>query len=219
MELFLTLFSIWFLWVIISPSIVILLDFDLISLPSFIVYSLGYQWAWSFNLILPNLSLNNLIFLNTFNIFNFDHYVVSSFSFTSLYSSIYYLSDSSITRSSFSSFSSFSLDSLYSNNTNILSGSNGINSNNICAPYYLFDINRYLILPLWSTLKIFVFSFDVIHSLGFYSFGIKIDAIPGRINLSSTLRGLMKGEHRGFCFELCGQGHSSMLMVSILLIV
>jgi len=35
-----------------------------------------------------------------------------------------------------------------------------------------------------------------------YCFGIKIDAIPGRINLASTLRSLFKGEHRGFCFEL-----------------
>ena len=62
-----------------------------------------------------------------------------------------------------------------------------------------------------------VFSFDVIHSLGFYCFGIKIDAIPARINLGSTLRSLFKGEHRGFCFELCGQGHSSMLIVGLCL--
>ena len=48
-------------------------------------------------------------------------------------------------------------------------------------------------------------------------FGIKIDAIPGRINLASTLRSLFKGEHRGFCFELCGQGHSSMLIVGLIL--
>ena len=57
----------------------------------------------------------------------------------------------------------------------------------------------------------------MIHSLGFYCFGIKIDAIPGRINLASTLRSLFKGEHRGFCFELCGQGHSSMLIVGLIL--
>ena len=50
MEFFLTLFSLWFLWLIISPSLIILLEFDLILIPSFIIYSLGYQWAWSFNL-------------------------------------------------------------------------------------------------------------------------------------------------------------------------
>ena len=47
-------------------------------------------------------------------------------------------------------------------------------------------------------------------SIDVYCFGIKIDAIPGRINLASTLRSLFKGEHRGFCFELCGQGHSTL---------
>ena len=59
----------------------------------------------------------------------------------------------------------------------------------------------------------------MIHSLGFYSFGIKIDAIPGRINLVSTLRSINKGEHRGFCFELCGQGHFTMLLVGLILFI
>ena len=37
MEFFLTLFSLWFLWLIISPSLIILLEFDLILIPSFII--------------------------------------------------------------------------------------------------------------------------------------------------------------------------------------
>jgi hypothetical protein len=55
----------------------------------------------------------------------------------------------------------------------------------------------------------------VIHAIGFYSTGIKIDAIPGRINLASTLRSLFKGEHRGFRFESCGQGHAATLIVGL----
>ena len=62
-----------------------------------------------------------------------------------------------------------------------------------------------------------IYSFDVIHTLGFYSWGIKIDAIPGRINSASILRLLWKGEFRGKCFELRGQGHLSMLVQSIAL--
>ena len=57
--------------------------------------------------------------------------------------------------------------------------------------------------------------FDVIHCLGLYSFGIKIDGIPGHIHLASTLRSLFKGEHRGYRFELCGQGHSPTLISGI----
>ena len=57
-----------------------------------------------------------------------------------------------------------------------------------------------------------MFSYDVIHSLGIYSFGIKIDAIPGRFNFTSTIRTLTKGAHYGYCYELCGHGHSSTLI-------
>jgi len=46
-----------------------------------------------------------------------------------------------------------------------------------------------------------------------------MDAIPGRFNVTSTIRTLIKGEHRGFCYELCGFGHSSMLIVGMVLSV
>ncbi len=82
---------------------------------------------------------------------------------------------------------------------------------------YLFEISQYILLPIYSFIRLFVYSFDVIHTLGFYSWGIKIDAIPGRINLANTLRLLWKGEYRGKCFELCGQGHLSMIINSLVL--
>jgi len=80
---------------------------------------------------------------------------------------------------------------------------------------YLDSFNNELLLPLYSTIRFYVFSYDVIHSFGIYSFGIKIDAIPGRFNVTSTIRTLIKGEHKGFCYELCGYGHSSMLIVGL----
>ena len=55
----------------------------------------------------------------------------------------------------------------------------------------------------------------MIHSFGSYSSGIKIDTIPGRINVAATLRALIKGEHRGFRFESRGQGHSSTLLLGL----
>jgi len=81
---------------------------------------------------------------------------------------------------------------------------------------YLFEVNAYLVIPLWSCIKIYCFSLDVIHSLSLYSFGFKIDAIPGRINLTSSLRSLVKGVNRGFCYELCGEQHTTMLNTWIL---
>ncbi len=38
-----TLFSFLFLVIIISPALIVLLDFDIIIIPSFIIYSLGLQ--------------------------------------------------------------------------------------------------------------------------------------------------------------------------------
>jgi len=65
-----TLFSLLFLIIIISPALIILLDFDLIILPSFIIYSLGLQWAWQFNIVfLPiNIGFNSYC----------DHYIIST---------------------------------------------------------------------------------------------------------------------------------------------
>ena len=81
----------------------------------------------------------------------------------------------------------------------------------------MIDFNRIIIISVFSNFRINVFTFDVIHCLGLYSFGIKIDGIPGRINLTNILRSMFKGEYNGFCFELCGQGHSSMLINGIIL--
>ncbi len=87
----------------------------------------------------------------------------------------------------------------------------------IKLPFYLWDINTYILAPIYSFIRLFLYSFDVIHTLGFYSWGIKIDAIPGRINLTTTLRLLWKGEYRGKCFESCGQGHLSMILISLII--
>lgn len=77
---------------------------------------------------------------------------------------------------------------------------------------YLASTNELLILPLLSTIRYYVFSYDVIHSLSIYSFGIKVDAIPTRFNTTGTVRTLIKGKHRGLCYELCGLGHNTMLI-------
>ena len=84
--------------------------------------------------------------------------------------------------------------------------------------FYLSDVNAYSLIPLRSTIKVSVVPIDVIHPLGFYSFGIKIDAIPGRINPASSSRSLNKGENRGFRSESRGQGHSTMLLISMVLL-
>jgi heme/copper-type cytochrome/quinol oxidase subunit 2 len=228
-----TLFSLLFLIIIISPALIILLDFDLIILPTINIYSLGLQWAWQFNIIfLPiNIGFNSYC----------DHYIISSNnSIINFNSSLCYLrffvynwslNDCWLNYFSINSFLLL-LGYLPINTSHWLSfdywlltihqpltSNTIINDNNynliIKLPFYLWDINSYILLPIYSFIRLFVYSFDVIHTLGFYSWGIKIDAIPGRINLTTTLRLLYKGEYQGKCFELCGQGHFSMIMLSL----
>ena len=62
-------------------------------------------------------------------------------------------------------------------------------------------------------MAVIIVSADVIHSIGYCSLGVKIDAIPARINTSQTIRPVIIDSHNGFRFELCGQGHTSMIGV------
>jgi len=50
---------------------------------------------------------------------------------------------------------------------------------------------------------------DVIHSFAVPSFGIKIDAVPGRIN-DTWFKATIQGTFHGQCSELCGKDHSFM---------
>ena len=76
-------------------------------------------------------------------------------------------------------------------------------------------MNAIIMLPLLPTIRSFVFSYDATHSSGTHPFGIKIDAIPGRFTFTSTIRTLIKGENRGFRYELRGHGHSSTPIVGM----
>jgi cytochrome c oxidase subunit 2 len=50
---------------------------------------------------------------------------------------------------------------------------------------------------------------DVIHSFSVPSFGIKIDAVPGRIN-ETWFKAEREGMYYGQCSELCGKDHAFM---------
>ncbi len=65
-----TLFSLLLLVLIITPALIILLDFDVIVLPSFIIYSLGLQWAWQFNIIFLPVNIGFESYC--------DHYIIST---------------------------------------------------------------------------------------------------------------------------------------------
>jgi cytochrome c oxidase subunit 2 len=73
----------------------------------------------------------------------------------------------------------------------------------------LLTVDNAMYLPLSTHVKILVTSSDVIHSWAVPSFGIKIDATPGRLTQGSLFVKRM-GTFWGQCSEICGVNHAFM---------
>lgn len=76
----------------------------------------------------------------------------------------------------------------------------------------LLEVTQRLILPTDTPIKFLITADDVIHSWAVPSLGIKVDAVPGRINEIWTNISL-EGVFYGQCSELCGVNHSFMPIV------
>jgi len=74
------------------------------------------------------------------------------------------------------------------------------------------EVDRRLFLPIHTDIRLLTTSLDVIHSWTIPSFGIKIDACPGRLNQTNLYikRG---GTFYGQCSEICGINHGFMPIV------
>ncbi|MDN5247527.1 MAG: cytochrome c oxidase subunit II [Wolbachia endosymbiont of Tyrophagus putrescentiae] len=76
----------------------------------------------------------------------------------------------------------------------------------------LLSVDNHVVLPVNTNIRLQVTAADVIHSWGIPAFGIKIDAIPGRLN-EAWFNIKKPGVYYGQCYELCGQGHGFMPIV------
>ena len=75
--------------------------------------------------------------------------------------------------------------------------------------FRLLDVDNKVIVPVDTHIRLIVTGADVIHSWAVPSLGIKIDAVPGRLNQTSILAerpGLFYGQ----CSEICGVWHGFM---------
>ena len=66
-----------------------------------------------------------------------------------------------------------------------------------------------MVVPVDTTVRVQVTAADVIHSFAVPAFGVKIDAIPGRLN-ETWFRANSTGLYFGQCSELCGRDHAFM---------
>jgi cytochrome c oxidase subunit II len=92
----------------------------------------------------------------------------------------------------------FSFDSLYVEEKDLKTGEPNI-----------ITADHEMVVPVGKVVELDVVSQDVIHSFSIPSFGVKIDAVPGRLNKS-----WFKAEHEGMfygqCSNICGIDHAFM---------
>lgn len=73
--------------------------------------------------------------------------------------------------------------------------------------YRLLEVDNRVVLPIHIEIRILVTAADVIHSWTIPALGVKIDAIPGRLNqVGFTINN--PGVYYGQCSEICGANHS-----------
>ena len=73
----------------------------------------------------------------------------------------------------------------------------------------LLAVDNELVVPVNKVIRVQVIGSDVIHAFAVPSFGIKIDAVPGRIN-ETWFKATREGIYYGQCSELCGKDHAYM---------
>nr|UTN43060.1 cytochrome c oxidase subunit 2 [Goniodes ortygis] len=75
--------------------------------------------------------------------------------------------------------------------------------------FRLLEVDKSLPIPLLKESRMIVTSSDVIHSWTIPSLGVKVDAVPGRLNQLSLFP-IRVGIVYGQCSEICGAMHSFM---------
>ena len=73
----------------------------------------------------------------------------------------------------------------------------------------LLTVDNEMVVPENKVVHVLVTGADVIHSFTVPSFGIRIDAVPGRMN-ETWFKATKTGMFYGQCSELCGKDHSFM---------
>jgi cytochrome c oxidase subunit II len=73
----------------------------------------------------------------------------------------------------------------------------------------LLAVDNEMVVPINKNVHVIATGAEVIHAFAVPSFGIKIDAIPGRIN-ETWFKATREGVYYGQCSELCGKDHAFM---------
>jgi cytochrome c oxidase subunit 2 len=78
--------------------------------------------------------------------------------------------------------------------------------------FRLLEVDNRVILPVNTHIRLLITAADVLHSWAIPSFGMKIDACPGRLSQTSLFI-KREGVYYGQCSEICGVNHGFMPIV------
>lgn len=93
---------------------------------------------------------------------------------------------------------------------NIAFDANMIETKNLKANQpRLLETDNHVVVPVNKTVKVLITANDVLHAWALPSFGVKRDAVPGRIN-ETWFKSTKEGVYYGQCSELCGSRHAFM---------
>jgi cytochrome c oxidase subunit II len=99
---------------------------------------------------------------------------------------------------SYPDYGNFSFDSLFVFDSDLKPGQ-----------LRLLSVDNEAVVPVGATVDVLITADDVIHSWAVPSFGIKVDAVPGRV-ARTWFKALEPGVYYGQCSQLCGANHAFM---------
>ena len=79
----------------------------------------------------------------------------------------------------------------------------------------LLAVDNEVVVPVDKVVKVLITANDVLHAWALPSFGVKRDAVPGRIN-ETWFKAEKVGTYYGQCSELCGIKHAFMPITCLL---
>lgn len=194
------------LFAIALPSFSLLFSLDEDCWPSLWLKVIGNQWFWSYEVTVSSLAETLAQYNYAFSVASWQasYYGLTASAVYRVYQGLQTLEDwysvflaaatrDTLTRTAFFSFESFMVadDEVRSLSTRLL------------------ETDTTVYLPLGTPTRVVVSSNDVIHSWAVPSLGVKIDAVPGRIN-TCLVTPVRRGTYYGQCSEICGVNHGFM---------
>ncbi len=73
----------------------------------------------------------------------------------------------------------------------------------------MLAVDNEAVVPINKVVRLEITSTDVIHSFVVQSFGVRVDAVPGRLN-ETWFKADREGVYYGQCSKICGKDHAFM---------